>query len=196
MKTFKKGAGFKLVAAFTLSVFFIHNAIAGEIELKPGQNNEFRITENLWQTLAFTHSTSNIATLEINADNKLFTRLIMQGYSRTDEVGSPELPVRRELIEVPLGATPKVTIKKAIYRDIDLAELGYPYPLMPAQAPAVKSNDTHPFDYNPNAYMQDAYYPKELVSFEILGVMRSYRIGRLDIFPVQYNAVKHTLRVY
>ncbi len=182
--------------AVGILAFIAYNAFAGTIELRPGAENQLRLTENTWHTLRFTHSTGSIRTLDITAEGQAYTRLLMAGYSRTDQAGSPEMPVRRELVEVPLGAEVRIEIIKARYRDLDLAALGYPNPVFPAQPPASKELDDHPFIINPSAYALDAFAPESIVSFEILGTLRSYRIGRLDIFPVHYNPVTHTLRVF
>lgn len=179
-----------------LFLFLAFNTLAGNIDVQPGKKNAFEIKESSWQLIRFTHSTAEIKTLSINAEGNAYTRLVMPGYSHTQLAGSPELPVRRELVEVPVGATVRVEIIHATWKDYNLGSTGYSSPVMPAQPPAVKSNDIVPFIIDQDAYRINSFYPKELVSFEILGMMRSYRVGRLDIQPVQYNPVTHTLRVY
>jgi hypothetical protein len=88
-----------------------------------------------------------------------------------------------------------VEVTRSVYRDLDLTALGFAAPVMPAQPPAVK---TAPPDFviNPEVYRAGGFNTEPLVSAEILGMMRSFRIGRLDISPVQYDPVSHILRVY
>ena len=184
------------IVSFVVLFSFCFNLHAGKIEVLPGRSNDLKITENTWLTFSFSHITAEIRTLDVKAEGRDFTQMLMAGYSRTGIIGSPELPVRRELLEVPLNAVVRLEITQARYTDLDLAELGYPFPIMPAQAPAIKSEERHDFDFDAKAYQVDAFTPGDLVTFEILGTMRSYRIGRLDIHPVHYNPVTHTLRVY
>ncbi|MCM1531165.1 MAG: C25 family cysteine peptidase [Bacteroides sp.] len=129
-----------------------------------------------------------------------FTTLSVQGYTYTNKVGYPMLPVRVELIEVPQGATPRVVYGKTACKDIDLAKAGYPQPIYPVQAPVSKSAKASPdFAYNAEAYRADGFLSngsEELVTVQVLGEMRATRIAKVVVNPVQYNASTHTLRVY
>lgn len=169
---------------------------AGEIEIRPDGKNELTMLESSWQKVVVRLSTAEIRTLQVQNGDNSFTRLIIPAASKTNEVGSPELPVNREFIEVPLNAAVRIEILRSSYQEFDLSSLGFPAPVMPAQAPAPKTGEDIPFVYDRNAYQVNSFTPDGLASFEMLGMMRSYRIGRLDLFPVRYNPVTHTLRVY
>jgi hypothetical protein len=186
----------KKLLLIACALFISHFLFAGTIETQPGKKNELKLTESTWQKVSFSLTTAEINTLLIANGGQSYTRLLMPSCSKTDVIGSPELPVRREFIEIPLGASLRVEITKAVYEDYNLAQLGFPYPVIPAQAPVAKNATEVPFVFDHNAYSRNAFTPAVLVSGEILGMMRSYRLARLDLAPVQYNPVTHTLRVY
>jgi len=142
------------------------------------------------------HTTAEIRTIEVQNGDQTFTRLLMPSYSRTDVVGSPELPVRREFLEVPVGSSVRVVVTRSEYQDYNMSELGIIYPVMPAQAPASKGVEVHPFVYNVDAYNVNAFTRKNLLQLKYSDLWRVNRMGRLDLFPLQYNPATHTLRVF
>ena len=44
--------------------------------------------------------------------------------------------------------------------------------------------------------IQTKFINSDIASVEILGHMRGLRLGRLDIFPIDYNPYTNTLKVY
>ncbi len=170
--------------------------MAGNIDIRPGEKNRLKIQQNTYFNLEVENTLATIKALQVNSDAGVFTKLIIPAYSKTNIPGSPELPVQRKLIEVPMGASLSLDVLNSKYRDYKLSELGYPYPVMPAQSPVPKDGRKVPFEYDQAAYQLDSFYPAESAKVEIVGTMRSIRIGRLDIFPVQYNPVQGILRVY
>lgn len=136
-----------------------------------------------------------------------FSRLSLDGYVLTAEPGKPSLPIRMEIIEIPLGAVPKVVYNKVEYVDVPLSSLGSASPLMPAQVLRSKSfKGDIPFSFDNKAYDRDYFVidingqelkdDQQLVSVLDDGVMRDSRLGRVLVSPVRYNAVTSTLRIY
>jgi hypothetical protein len=79
-----------------------------------------------------------------------------------------------------------------------LSDYGIIYPLIPAQ-PSVSKDDKKPkpkFQYNDITYSTDQFNSDELVTVDVLGIMRGVRLARLNIAPVRYNPVTNTIRVY
>jgi hypothetical protein len=122
--------------------------------------------------------------------------MIVPSYSRQGIFGYPELPVKSELIEIPLYAQTRVNILSFEVKEYSLKDLGINYPLMPNQPPMPKSGDVPGFAYEKSAYKINSYSQGEVVTVEFLGNMRGVNIGRLDINPVQYNPVTGMIRVY
>lgn len=177
-----------------LSCTFI--VFGGKITVRDGQNTRLEIKESTPSLLVVDNFLGEINTFEIAVEDALYTKLAVPGYSKTQVVGSPELPVLRRLIEVPVGAGFRIEIMNSSYTDIPLGETGHLHTVMPTQLPVPKDGQAPDFELNREVYATNAFYPESLVAAENLGTLRSVTIGRLDIFPVQYNPVTHTLRVY
>ena len=127
-----------------------------------------------------------------------YNLLSAPGLARSTRVGEPALPTLGRLICVPLGADISARVVNAVSEDVSLADLDLPYPVLPAQAPVSKSDDTAnlPFVKNDAVYQRAGYYTLPPVKVEILGVMRSVRLARVTIAPVEYNPTENKLRVY
>jgi len=61
---------------------------------------------------------------------------------------------------------------------------------MPVQPPLSKSEDPAlvPFEYNVSVYTAGGKYALDLASSEILETLRSMRLGRIAISPIEYYA--------
>ncbi len=137
----------------------------------------------------------NFAT--VITDKGMFTKIELPGYTTGNEIGSPQLPVLRNLIEVPEGATAVVTVRNAKVKTYNLNTLGYTGKLYPAQPPVSKNDkEKKELIYNQNVYSKNQLLSLPLVNVEQLGIMRGVRIARLNVSPVQYNPVTNTIKVY
>jgi len=184
------------LALAILSIVFVLGVSARDIAIKENGKTDIEVQANTYQKLGFSNSLDLIRAYKVNTEMGIFSELIVRGYSAGMNTGDPKLPVNRKLIEIPFGAAPEVHIISYNVEEFNLEDLGIEYPLMPAQPPAPKDGSYVPFEYNEAAYQLDAFTPQELVSVEVLGVMRGLRIARLDIAPVQYNPVTGMIRVY
>ena len=185
----------KLVLSM-LSLALILSVNAKDIVVNENGNTSIEVSLNTYQQLNFSSSMDVIRAYKVQTEMGIFTELSVFGYSASIIPGDPKLPVNRKLIEIPFGATPEVRLINYKVEEFNLADLGIQYPVMPAQPPAPKDGSYVPFEYNEAAYSHDAYTSQELVSVEILGVMRGLRVARLDIAPVQYNPVTGMIRIY
>jgi hypothetical protein len=158
------------------------------------------IKENTYQKLVLinTLSVSDLNLLKVNTQKGMFSELIIPNYGSTNVVGDPKLPVMKNLIEIPLGATVKVNIKNSTYVDLKVSSLGLSFPLMPAQPSLSKSDDPTKaeFKYNKASYLMNQFVAHDLATVETVGSMRGVIMGRLDISPIVYNPAKNMLRVY
>lgn len=125
-----------------------------------------------------------------------FSMLTVPKYTKSTVTGNPDLPVRRQLIEIPFGATAKIRITGYDVKEYNLADYGMNDYLIPAQPPQPKSGIFPAFAFNKARYNTDAYSSGQLVTVDVLGIMRGVRIARINIHPVDYNPVKNTIRVY
>ncbi|NQU85596.1 MAG: T9SS type A sorting domain-containing protein [Mariniphaga sp.] len=177
-------------------IFFSFQLSANDIMIKPGDKTSLSIRENTYSKLHLYNSVSKIKTFDVNTERGLFTKFHISEYAKSLTVGSPELPVKRVLIEIPVGAKPVVKINSFEVKEFKLSEFDISNKIIPAQPPRSKSEDFHEFIYNENAYTINSFGDEELVTVDILGYMRGTRIARLNIAPVQYNPVTNAIRVY
>ena len=185
---------FALLIAISL---FLSSGTVFSKEIKlTKEENQTRIIENTYNKLVISNELGGIKTIKVKIDDRVFTQLIIPGYSSTEVVGSPKLPVNRQLIELPVGAIPKVNILHSVVREINLGESGILDQILPDQAPVPKDGSYVEFIYDEEAYAKDIFYYENPVTVDALGTLRGLRIGRLNIAPVQYNPVTHTIRVY
>ncbi len=114
-------------------------------------------------------------------------------------IGDPALPVVRRLFIAPPEATVTVTMHVGQPTVFGLADVGYPMPVLPVQAPVEKlpgAIERAPFDYNDSTYIADQDLPDERVTIEELGIARGQRLFLLEVSPVAYNPVAGTLTVW
>ncbi|HUU94917.1 MAG TPA: C25 family cysteine peptidase [Phycisphaerae bacterium] len=114
-------------------------------------------------------------------------------------IGTPALPVIRELFIAPPGALVTVGAQAGTPVVIDADALGLPLPVIPIQAPVPKipgALESAPFDYDPAAYALDAFGPAERATVTELGLARGQRMFLLEVRPVAYNPVARELMLW
>ena len=168
----------------------------GRIELRSTSRAE--ITHSDFNSLRATFSYGSIESIEVNTERGTFSEIAIEGTYASGEIGTPELPVSHELLAVPFGATPRVTVTNYSTTDYRLSDYGIGT-LIPHQPSVRKDQDPEDveFVYNAAAYQATrslATAPE--ASIEVQGVMRGIRVGSLVINPVSYNPVENTLRVF
>ena len=112
--------------------------------------------------------------------------------------GEPQIPVINQLIAVPVGAQPTITVTSYSTTDYDLAEYGMKT-LMPRQLPVRKNQKPEdvPFIMNEAAYQSTRGFRSEpMAAVDVVGTMRGAQLGKMTIEPVSYDPVNNTLRVF
>ncbi len=162
-----------------------------------GQSSECSFLRSSDTVLETQVSIGDLQTASIINDEGTFTRIMLPGFHRSLTPGSPELPEIHRLIEIPLGADPRVEITSASVQEYSLADFNIDSPIFPAQPSLLKSTDpeTVQFEWNQELYDLDRFQGHELVSVEEKGIMRSVRIANLIIRPVDYNPVTGILQI-
>jgi len=118
----------------------------------------------------------------------------VQGY--TTVLGEARLPMLRYFLEIPLGATPSVTMTQTVWTDSSLAAVGSATEVVPVQPSVVKLPDASaPFTYNAVYYSQDSFQPASLASVSVVGEVRGHTAVLLEVSPVQYNPTTGALRL-
>ncbi|MEZ5083687.1 MAG: C25 family cysteine peptidase [Bacteroidales bacterium] len=180
------------------SVFIMMTGHTQETDLVPGRTTSFSIQKNDYNQLAFKNTFTTVHGFVVKHTSGIYNRLQSERYGTSLEVGNPQLPVLKEIIEVPVGAMVDIKTLHKEYLEFDLYQLGIQHPLFPVQPPVSKSIDNPedlPFEKNEAVYQTDSYYGFEPVQVKMLGTMRGVNLARLEIAPVEYNPVQHTIRV-
>ena len=127
---------------------------------------------------------------EITVNGELFQILTIPGYDYTYEVGKPQMPVIRETVGVPDGASVQAKILDASYSTYK----GYNvYPMQPPEVDRVEGTE---FVIDEEFYSQDAFYPEELVELGTPSIWRNLNVVSLQVNPVMFNPATGELRIY
>ena len=167
----------------------------GRIDLRSESKAE--ITQSSFQTLHATFSYGSLESAEISTERGVFSSIMLEGTYPSGEIGTPELPAAHELLAVPFGATPTVSVVSYTAKDYSLSDYGI-NTIVPRQ-PSVRKDqniENLPFIYNEEAYQTRSLALAPEASIEVQGTMRGIRIGSLVINPVSYNAKSNTIRVF
>ncbi len=147
--------------------------------------------------VSLTVDVPGVEAAEVATDLGTFTELRIPGSPFSIEIGSPMLPVIRQFIEIPQGATPRLSIASADYREVALSDLGIEHRIVPAQESAAKiagAREAARFVIDDAAYASAGFSPDVAASLGETGQMRAHRFVELEIFPVQYDPVAGKVR--
>ena len=111
--------------------------------------------------------------------------------------GEPQIPVINQLIAVPFGAQPTITVTSYSSTDYQLSDLGI-NTLIPRQRPVRKDQnpDDVPFVMNQAAYQTRGMRSEPMATVSVEGTMRGVQLGTMTIEPVSYDPVSNTIRVF
>ncbi len=188
-----------VIFSFLFIFIFVISVVshAGNIHFNNSTKQELLILENSFQKLTVKNSISDLNFNTLNTSKGNYIQLSAQGYAVSEKIGMPMLPVKKSLIEFPVGANISYKIKSYTTEEIKLVDYGIIHQLFPAQAPVAKSNtQVQELVKNLAAYATNAYLESELVKIEKIGIMRGLNLARLNICPFRYNPVKNSLMIY
>ena len=167
----------------------------GRIDLRSATTTE--ITHSDFTSLRATFSYGSIESIEIATERGSFSEIAIEGTYASGEIGAPELPATHQLLAVPFGANPTVSVISYSTTDYRLSDYGIGT-ILPHQ-PSVRKDqnpDEVEFVYNAAAYQTRSLATAPEASIEVQGTMRGIRIGSLVINPVSYNPASNTMRVF
>lgn len=185
---------FRLVLALLLMAVstFVGPMPGRAAELGP----EVRLLRSDREGVVLELETPDIEMVEGAADGAGCASVSAPGLALAQESGRPQLPVKVVLLGVPpdarlsLEAVPLQTAQASLAKTV-----------CPAPRVGVRSNpdgrkesviEAAPAD--PTVYAADRSYPAEVARLVELGFLRSQRIVRLELFPVQVNPLAGTLQ--
>ena len=161
------------------------------------QNSSLDVILNTKEISHLFFTNSDLEFRKVENKGELFTEIHVDGFSKSYDLGNPDLPVFSKLIEVPSSGDIYISVINKSETVIDLADIGFSDKLMPSQRSISKSEDPSNihFNFNQKVYKADEYYANELISVERLGKMRERTLARIKISPFSYNPLMHSLKV-
>ena len=97
--------------------------------------------------------------LKVKNKKRIFNEIGIDGVGFLSQSGKPLLPAFRRFVNVPKGCDVEVKIDKKA------RPVYFPNILVtPAQEEMTDSNTKHKLEFNQQAYQEDEYYPKEMVT--------------------------------
>ncbi len=168
-----------------------------DLELS-GNYNGIELISQQSEELEFQSAINEVNLLSVSTQLGEFSELIIPGFGYKGEIGSPLLPVKRELIAVPLGADIQVEINDYQSSEYMLSKLGIGNQLLPVQPPVPKSADPAniAFIYNQAAYNLDNWYGAEIFTCKEIGILRGLRIFSVTYCPIAYNPAQQKVKIY
>ncbi|MCK5127969.1 MAG: hypothetical protein KAR42_17050, partial [candidate division Zixibacteria bacterium] len=127
-----------------------------------------------------------------------FTLASVNGFSRSQHIGEPNLPMANRLVATPFGGEISVSIVDYTVTEYSLTDFGITTLLVPVQAPVSKSANPEdiPFEWNEAIYETMGFYTLPLGDAAEMGEMRGVRMSLISIAPIEYNPIENTIKVY
>ena len=121
--------------------------------------NPASLTRSADDGLSFTCAYAGFESFDVATRQGTFSRIGIPGFTHTQRLGEPALPLNRQIVAVPLGAAVTAEAVSFDRREISLADAGILFPVMPAQPSLSKSERPQdvPFAYNAQAYSRSGY---------------------------------------
>ena len=191
----KKNQLRKLAMALVVIMFGFQAFAQGRIDLAPKGVKAPEAQNVSMSGFTASFSYNSIESELVSTERGDFSLLRMGNSLPAGNVGDPQVLVTRELIAVPFGATPVVTVKNYTVNEYNLADYGIErlYPMQPSQS---KSEKDVKFVYNEEAYAAKGYDERPIAEVTVMGTLRGIQIGALQLNTVRYNASTNTIRVY
>ena len=161
------------------------------------QNSSLDVILNSKESSHLFFTNSDLEFRKVENRGELFTEIHVDGFSKSYNIGNPDLPVFSKLIEIPSSGDIYISIINKSETYIDLTDIGFSDKLLPSQCSISKSEDPTNVDFNFNekVYTTDEFYANELISVERLGTMRDRTLARIQISPFAYHPLMHSLKV-
>jgi len=129
---------------------------------------------------------------QVKTGQKDFDKLTIPEYGFTNELGKPQLPAIRGLIEVPPRKNVRLTI--TTLRSLELSN----YTIYPAQEPIPESRERvneNVFQFDQSFYSTDAYCPQTIASISPPTQLRDHIVVQLSVYPIRFNPAINRLNI-
>lgn len=149
-------------------------------------------------TIVSSNSSSTVLKVDISGfdikdfitDQKTYQSIDLLSEIFTNTVGAPELPYISKVLAIPDQSSVSVEVLETgavhTYENIQIR---------PARESWVEGSPETPYLENTDLYKSAALYPAKYAVVESPSVFRDFRIARVCVYPIQYNASTNELRV-
>jgi len=178
------------------AILFAIAVVASAVQLPTGSVPELTIRAGTDESPVFDYHGTALSADVIATDEGDFVRLSFESSFPGGEIGRPELPVVRRLVQIPFGAIPKILITEEVSNTYRLADFGLTGRVYPRQQPWPKIRDYEPlFELDGGAYSIDGWSLDDRVRIADVQTARDYRLALIEIRPVDYNAATGEISV-
>lgn len=124
--------------------------------------------------------------------NESYYFVHIKGFGKMGQEGAPALPMRNDLLKVPMNSKILLELVESDYIEYDN------FTIYPASSPISDAYGAKvpPFYKDANVYKKNQFFPENLVEVISNQVAREQRMIRVQVRPVQLNPVTKKLRVY
>ncbi|MDD2344945.1 MAG: C25 family cysteine peptidase [Bacteroidales bacterium] len=181
------------------SFLFSLSSLFGQINISVSQQNTgIKTSEKTVNGYGFRSDIKDISLTPAATNSGLFYDISVEHYSRSYDIGKPQLPNIRKTIQLPIDGQANVIINSFDVVEISLSDYGITQKIMPSQPSYSKSSDPEDivFQYNQAYYLLNQYTNTPLAEIEEIGISRGVKLGNLIINPIQYNPVSNSLKIY
>ncbi|MEA1973374.1 MAG: C25 family cysteine peptidase, partial [Candidatus Cloacimonadota bacterium] len=182
---------------FVLLVISIGLLSANNTIQLDGNQSKIELTENRSEKLTINYEMDSMQTFDVNTEKGVYSNLSIEGFTYSNRIGDPKLPISRKIISVPLEAEVEASLIAYSKEIIDLDVWGISQ-VIPAQESVSKSAKPEDikFEINNKAYSTDSFNSTPVISVEELGILRGVRLFAVNFAPIQYNPVTNKVVVY
>ena len=136
-------------------------------------------------------------------DGKNYTEVSLEGWAKTTQAGSPELPILVKQVGVPFGVSLDISILPGKAHTYDLDHPVLPvvtqevdWQFIPDEAEAPTATNSFVYKEDAEIYQGKESYPVSLAEITSDGIMRQQRIASVTIYPTQYQPAGQQLTIY
>ncbi|HZU87400.1 MAG TPA: C25 family cysteine peptidase, partial [Anaerolineaceae bacterium] len=158
---------------------------------------EMQVDSSSFAAVELTARASQVQIAKTDLLGKQYLAFSGEGLGKGAKIGNPDLPVLRRDVEIPFGARASLELISSKYTEVKLADLGLLANILPVQPAQPKCGDpVEPCQPDAAVYQQDAFFPASPLAIGGEYEVRGHRALTVETWPVAYNPVQGTLRLY
>ncbi len=155
-----------------MCVFLLASANTQQTPMSISQTNS-RVVLNL--------NSSSLELNNVDIDNVSFKEVHIDGFSKLETEGQPEIPFYSTTIVIPPRGNFQIRVNEGRVHTYDNVNV----------RPYVDSSS----DFKSSDYPKSGVLPGKLIEYSEPAILRDFRVLQISLFPIQWDAQSNTLRV-